>query len=183
MDTKLKHRGSIDTLVYPFIYESSFLCDYEVLTDELCARLCGLIDEVTDSRFKQLLAELQEEVYHANGSIRGKLALLPEHVEQRIADYSALKQLISPKLDGFTLPRGAAPVAELNLAKSNCKKIIRILVRVQEEGVDVPQHIADYFNVLGNIFFTLSVLIIQARGETLVPFISKSYPTRSQTHD
>ena len=183
MDTKLKHRGSVDTLVYPFIYESSSLCDYEVLTDELCARLCELIDAVSDLGFKQLLADLQEEVYHANGSIRGNLALSLQQVERRIADYRALKQLISPKIDGFTLPRGAAPIAALNLAKSNCKKIIRVLVRVQEEGIDVPQHIADYFNVLGNIFFTLSVLIIQARGETLVPFISKSYPTRSQTHD
>lgn len=183
MDTKLKHRGSIDTLVYPFIYESSSLCDYEVLTDELCARLCGLIDEVADLGFKQLLAELQEEVYHANGSIRGKLALSPQQVEHRIADYRSLKQLISPKIDGFTLPRGSSPIAELNLAKSNCKKIIRILVRVREEGIDVPQHLADYFNVLGNLFFTMSILIIQARNETLVPFISKSYPNRSQPHD
>lgn len=33
----LKYFGDIRELCYPFIYEESPLCDYEILTDELCA--------------------------------------------------------------------------------------------------------------------------------------------------
>ena len=38
----LKYSGDIRELCYPFIYEDSPLCDYEIITDELCATLAVL---------------------------------------------------------------------------------------------------------------------------------------------
>jgi len=179
LDKKLAHHGSIDALVYPFIYERSKLCDYEVLTDELCARLCDICDRIGNNRWRRLLEAVQEEVYHANGSIRGKLALSSAAVADRLETYRALRSELSPPLSGFILPRGAAPVGSLHEAKSTCKKIIRILVKLPDEGIDVPQHLADYFNILGNLFFTLAVLVADAQQQPRITFTSNSYNTRT----
>ena len=37
---KLHPKSSLDELCYPFIYEESLLCDYEILTDDL-TRMVG----------------------------------------------------------------------------------------------------------------------------------------------
>jgi len=33
----------LDELCYPFIHETSWLCDYELLTDELCAQIGAVL--------------------------------------------------------------------------------------------------------------------------------------------
>ncbi|USE35375.1 hypothetical protein [Endozoicomonas sp. SCSIO W0465] len=71
----LKHSGDIRELCYPFICEDSPLCDYEIITDELCATLGGVITELEgDERFADIydfLDQLQPRIFHMNGSVRG----------------------------------------------------------------------------------------------------------------
>ena len=51
----LKKSKDIRELCYPFIYEQSVLCDYEIITDELCATLGGVISELEgDERFADM---------------------------------------------------------------------------------------------------------------------------------
>lgn len=62
---------------YSFIFEKSYKCDYEILTDELC-RLVGGILSYTKNGFPEIhseLEKLQPLIYHFNGSIRGKVAV------------------------------------------------------------------------------------------------------------
>jgi len=63
---------------YPFIYEDSSLCDYEIETDSLCSQI-GLAIELlpVESTLRDPLRTLQELVYHQNGSLRGKQAITP----------------------------------------------------------------------------------------------------------
>ncbi len=64
----LKYSGDIRELCYPFIYEDSPLCDYEIITDELCATLGGVISELEgDERFADIydfLDKLQPRIFH-----------------------------------------------------------------------------------------------------------------------
>ncbi len=69
----LKPGKNLDELCYPFIYETAYLCDYEVITDELCghigAVLADLPDEMADLRAD--LEQLQPLAFHLNGSVHG----------------------------------------------------------------------------------------------------------------
>ena len=50
----LKYSGNIRELCYPFIYEESALCDYEILTDELCTLVGCAITELESDPFQQI---------------------------------------------------------------------------------------------------------------------------------
>lgn len=167
----------LDELCYPFIHETSWLCDYELLTDELCAQigavLAALPNEWDDLR--QDLEQLQPLVLHANGSIRGRLALKEADLvwlKSRLQHYR--QQLVVPP-QGFVLPRGSAPVPQLHIVRSNCKKAIRALVRVSEEGREVADILPRFLNLFCNFSFTLTLVINQRRGEAETAFVSLSY--------
>lgn len=173
----LKPGKNLDELCYPFIYETAYLCDYEVVTDELCghigAVLADLPDEMADLRAD--LEQLQPLAFHLNGSVRGRLAIDETHIAwltQRLAHYRAE---VAERLTGFVLPRGAAPVPQLHLARSAAKKAIRALVRVDEEGREVPMLLPRLLNLMCNFCFTLTLVINQRRGMAEVPFKSESY--------
>lgn len=66
-----------DELCYPFIYETASLCDYEVITDELCAHIGAALSHtpVDMPGIAADLDRLQPLAFHLNGSIRGRLAV------------------------------------------------------------------------------------------------------------
>ena len=73
----MKLGKNFDEVCYPFICEISYLCDFEVTTDELCG-LIGSALESTPAEFADLredLDRIQPLAFHINGSIRGKLAV------------------------------------------------------------------------------------------------------------
>lgn len=66
-----------DELCYPFIYETSNLCDFEVVTDELCGHI-GAAYSLLPAGMPDIAADLdrvQPLAFHVNGSIRGRLAI------------------------------------------------------------------------------------------------------------
>lgn len=176
----MKPGKDLDELCYPYIYEPSWLCDYEVLTDELCA-LVGTILAALPADYVDLnadLEQLQPLLFHANGSVRGRLALSDADlawVHARLDHYRAELRDVAP---GFVLPRGAAPVPQLHQARSGCKKAIRALVRVEQEGIAIPDLIPRFLNLLCNLFFVLTRVVNRRRGLTEPAFISLSYPQR-----
>jgi cob(I)alamin adenosyltransferase len=182
---KLKKSNNIDELCYPFIYEHSFLCDYEIHTDAMCRQIGGLIaampSDCEDLRVE--LEQLQPLVYHLNGSIRGKCAVSEEDLSWLLERYRAHKEATADCLSGFVLPRGEPPVALLNAASSDAKKAIRLMVRLhQHEQREIPDVLHRFCNLLCNYFFTLTILINKRRGLKELPFDSASYrmPKRSQ---
>jgi len=178
-------------LCYTYIYDTSWLCDYEVTTDELCAQLgmalsaaetdAALLDFVPD------LDRLQALALHANGSIRGKLAVTEADLDWLHLRYDHFRQEIEARepdrLKNFVLPRGLTPVPDLHQARSTAKKALRCLVRVEEEAHrEIPAEIPRFLNLLCNFCFLLTVLINQRRGLAEPRFVSRSYrlKTRNQ---
>lgn len=173
---------NLDEVCYPFIYESSLKCDYEILTDDLCRQIGGILAEVP-AQLKHVVEELetlQVMVYHLNGSIRGKCAVSEADLEWLLACYVRHKEATADCLSGFVLPRGEAPVAQLNTASSNAKRAIRLMVRLHDqEGVEIPDVLHRFCNVLCNYFFTLTLVVNKSRGLQEVPFVSESYRVRT----
>lgn len=176
----LKKSKNLDEVCYPFILESSCLCDYEVITDELCT-LLGMALSALDPEMDDIatdLDRLQPLAFHANGSIRGHLAVDEEDLiwlGERLNHYSAE---VAGRNRGFVLPRGVTPVPQLHQARSASKKAIRALVRVDEEGIVVPDLLPRLLNRLCNFCFVLTQVINQRRGTEEPEFISKSYAVR-----
>jgi cob(I)alamin adenosyltransferase len=179
---KPKLSKNIDEVCYPYIYEHSLKCDYEILTDELCRQVGGILAEMP-ATFTDIIDELetlQPMIYHLNGSIRGKCALSEENLLWLRERYVCHKQATATSISGFVLPRGKAPIPQLNAASSNAKKAIRLMVRLYEqEGLEIPEQLHRFCNVLCNYFFTLTVVVNQRRGEPEIPFESESYRVRS----
>jgi len=174
---------NIDEVCYPFIYETSLKCDYEIHTDAMCRQLGGILDQIPEglSELRDELEELQPMIYHLNGSIRGKCALSEDDLNWLLERYRAHRDAVADCLSGFVLPRGAAPVPQLNAISSASKVAIRLMVRLHEsEGLEIPDVLHRFCNVLCNYFFTLTLVINQHRGLKEIPFESESYRVRSK---
>ena len=169
-----------DEVCYPFIAESAYLCDFEVVTDELCALIGGAL-AATPPEFDDVradLEQLQPLAFHINGSIRGMLAVSEEDlvwVKARLAYY---REQAGARVHAFVLPRGDAPVPQLHQCRSAAKKAIRCMVRVEEDGREVPGILPRACNLLCNLFFVMTQAINQRRGVEEVPFESRSYKVR-----
>ncbi|WP_212525961.1 hypothetical protein [Actibacterium sp. MT2.3-13A] len=173
----MKPGRDIDEICYPFICETSALCDFEVVTDELCGHIGAALSLLPDD-MPDLAADLdrlQPLAFHVNGSIRGRLAIAETDIvwlKSRLAHYRAE---VADGVDGFVLPRGDMPVPFLNLARSAAKKAIRLMVRIEEEGRAVPAELPRICNVMCNFLFTVILVINRRRGFDETPFVSKSY--------
>ena len=179
----LKKSQDIRELCYPFIYESSPLCDHEIITDELCATLGGAIYELEgDERFGDIydfLCELQPKIFHLNGSIRGKQAIFEEQVHWLLEYFDRYQEEIKGELKGFVLPRGGRPVQLLHACRSQSKKAVRAMVAVDAAGIEVPDVLHRFANILCNLFFRLTVVINRRMGIVEPLYISKSYNPKS----
>ena len=168
---------NMDEVCYPFIHETSYLCDFEVITDELCAQIGAVLaylgEEFSDLRTD--LEQLQPLAFHLNGSVRGRLAVEESDLNwlnQRLRHY---REQLDERQQRFVLPRGEVPVPQLNQARSNAKKAIRALVRVDQEGKAVPAILPRLCNLMCNFFFVLTLVVNQRRGFVETAFVSKSY--------
>jgi len=173
----MKPGRNLDELCYPFIYETSSLCDFEVVTEELCGHIGVILSLLPEAMYDiaQDLDRLQPLAFHVNGSIRGRLAIEEADIRwlnERLIHY---REEVGDRINGFVLPRGVAPVPQLHLARSAAKKAIRAMVRVEQEGKTVPMELPRLCNLMCNFFFTLTVVINQRRGFIETPFVSKSY--------
>ena len=178
---KPKLSKNIDEVCYPYIYEDSLKCDYEIHTDAMCRQLGGILSLIPEDLPDLIaeLAQLQPILYHLNGSIRGKCAVSEADLTWLRDCYGRHRDAVSDCLSGFVLPRGRAPVPELNAASSSAKVAIRLMVRLHaNEGVEIPEVLHRFCNVLCNYYFTLTLVINRHRGEPEVPFESASYRVR-----
>lgn len=172
----------MNELCYPFIHETSYLCDFEVITDELCTQIgmawSAMGDDFGD--IKQDLQWVQPLAFHLNGSIRGRLAITESDLARVEALYIHYRDLIPPLDHRFILPQGVAPVPQLHICRSNAKKAIRAMVRVEQEGREVPELLPRLCNLLCNLFFILTLVINHRRGVVEKPFESLSYGPMSR---
>ncbi len=154
---------------YSFLKESSNQCDYEINTDRLASFL-GLSMHYIKHIEQADLLFLCETIYHANGSIRGKNAINQnrfEKVEQLYKKYEvAFKE--------FYLPTGCIGASYLHVLRSECKNIVRWIVKIQEKQV-VDDNIYELFNLLSNLFFVMALYENEKEGYEEKVFQSLSY--------
>jgi len=178
----MKNSKNWDEVCYPFIHETSCLCDFEVVTDEWCA-VIGAALCATPADFSDIAADLdriQPLAFHINGSIRGKLAVDEAYVQWVLSRLQHYRQELGPREHAFVLPRGTAPVPQLHQARSLAKKAIRAMVRVEQEGRAVPEVLPRLCNALCNLFFLMTLACNLRRDVQEVPFESKSYNVRDR---
>jgi len=171
-------RRDTDENCYPFLHEASALCDFEVATDSLCGHIGAAVSLLAEPGMDDIRADLalvQPLAFHANGSLRGRLAVGEQDIawlKQRLAWWRAQP---GGRVAHFVLPRGGMPVPFLHLGRSACKQAVRALVRVRAEGRVVPEQVPRLLEVLCNLLFTLALVINHRRGLDEVPFHSLSY--------
>ena len=176
----MKSSKNWDEVCYPFIHETASLCDFEVMTDEWCT-LIGMAFSATPADLADIaedLAHIQPLAFHVNGSIRGKLAIEEADVQWVLQRMQHYRQALGEREYVFVLPRGTAPVPQLHQARSAAKKAIRAMVRVAQEGREVPEVLPRICNALCNLFFLMTLTVNMRRGLEEVPFVSKSYKAR-----
>lgn len=174
----MKHSRDIDENCYPFIYEAGHLCDFEAFTDELCGHIGAAVSLLPDAGCDDLradLAQMQPLAFHANGSVRGRLAVGEADIAWLKARLAHWRAQPGGSVASFVLPRGTQPVPCLHLGRAACKKAIRALVRVEAEGITVPMEVPRLLNLLCNVLFTLTLVINRRRGLDEVEFVSLSY--------
>ncbi|KJG08802.1 cobalamin adenosyltransferase [Photobacterium kishitanii] len=172
----LKFSGDIDELAYPFIFEDSPLCDFEILTDELCTYVGLAISQLDDGEVQQSLIWLQPRIFHLNGSIRGKCGIFEADISKLKADYHYFRSQVSDNNKRFVLPRGVGPVVQLHQCRSLAKKVVRQLVKVDAVGKKVPSTLPRFSNLLVNYLFALTRVLNQQAGIEEPEYISINYP-------
>ncbi|UJF18737.1 cobalamin adenosyltransferase [Vibrio sp. SS-MA-C1-2] len=172
----IKYSGVIDELSYPFIFEDSSLCDFEILTDELCTVTGLALTQIEDNEIRSSLDALQPKIFHLNGSIRGKVGITEQDITALIAEYHYFKDKVEDSGKRFVLPRGRGAVVQLHYCRSLSKKVVRALVKVDAEGKNVPETLPRFANVLVNYYFALTRLLNQYEGIEEPEYVSINYP-------
>jgi len=163
---------------YPFMREKSCLVDYEIRTDSFTTRIGECISILKkDAIFEEIcsiLQKIQPLAYHANGSVRGRLAIEKEDMDWLNFVYDDFVARAGEKIKQFVLPQGHEAACALHICRSEAKKSYRALHKVSEER-EVHEVLFQFLGLLANIFFVLAVEANTLTNTEEVPFISKSY--------
>ncbi|MCE9952800.1 MULTISPECIES: ATP--cob(I)alamin adenosyltransferase [Aeromonas] len=166
-------------LCYPFIFETSLKCDFEIATDELCCQVGAVLSHLApDADTEPMLADLaalQRLIYNLNGSVRGKLGIFDADLEWLKARYDYYNEASRGSVTGFVLPQGPQPIPTLHLCRCGSKKVVRLLVRLEESEVTFDPILYRFANLLANFFFVLTVYLKQRWQVPEVPYVSINY--------
>ena len=163
---------------YPFMREASCLVDYEIRTDSLTTQIGQAIaiveQEENTAEIVAILKEIQPLAYHANGSVRGRLAITEADLAWLDNVYDDFVLRAGDAIRQFVLPQGSLGATALHTCRSEAKKSFRTLHKVSEER-DVPEILFQFLGLLANVLFVLSVEVNKLNKIEEVSFISKSY--------
>lgn len=168
---------------YPFMREKSCFVDYEIRTDSLTTRIGAVMPTLVDDVHGQLVLEdlkvIQPLAYHANGSVRGKLAITQEDVAWLSERYDFYVGEVKETIQQFLLPQGVESATRLHICRSEAKKSYRALHKVSEEK-EVAEILFDFLGLLANVLFVMAVYMNKQHACEEIVFISKSYPMKKK---
>lgn len=75
----------------------------------------------------------------------------------------------------FRAAAGPQPIPTLHLCRCGSKKVVRLLVRLEECGVAFDPILYRFANLLANFFFVLTVYLKQRWQVPEVPYVSINY--------
>ncbi len=173
----IKFSGDIDELSYPYIFEHSALCDFEIMTDELCTYIGLALSQIDDEEVVKSLSWLQPKIFDLNGSIRGTCAISEQDITLLKQGYHYFKSRVDDNNKRFVLPRGVGAVALLHQSRSLSKKATRQMVLIDKEGIEVPETLPRFSNLLVNYLFAVTRYLNQQQGIEEPEYVSNCYPT------
>lgn len=156
---------------YPFMQEKSLKCDYEIESDYLVSVLGSILADET-LPFYDDVHWLCTQVYHANGSIRGKLAITQEELKQIESMYDRYAKEYPCTM--FVLPRGSKLACKFHEARCLAKRVVRIAEKINLEQ-EVAYELLEFLNILANLLFMMALAANVKAGIKEEEFISKSY--------
>ena len=164
---------------YPFMREKSCLVDYEIRTDSLTTSIGNVFTYLTNKEQMVIddLRVIQPLCYHANGSVRGQLAITEADVQWLSERYDYYVEQTGDITKKFVLPQGNGAASALHIARSDAKKSYRALHKVSEER-EVPEILFNFLGLLANVCFVLAVYVNQINDIQEIPFESKSYKVK-----
>lgn len=156
---------------YPFLDSQDLRCDYELTSDYL-ASVFGLLASQT-SNYQEFYLWCCDKVYHANGSVRGKLAIDENDFEYLLNFYNELETSYGP-IKHFVIPSGVQEACQLHLARCECKKLVRLMYKLNET-YEVAPILFDFISLLSNTCFMLALVVNKEQAYQEQVFVSKSY--------
>lgn len=172
----VKEKYKTDFISYPFLKEEFGSCDHELLTDRLSSELALISTKLKSyPRERDLIDYLVSQVYHINGSIRGKVAITEDDVLFLHNKYLFYKDEVKDIVNGFLLPTGCEVSCLLHLARCSGKQVVRNMHKTERNGLLIDSKLYDFMNIFSNLMFTLSIYINKCENYTEKKFISKSY--------
>lgn len=165
-------------LCYPFMRESASTVDFEIRTDSLTTRIGEAASLTSDTpQVHQDLMKLLPMAYHLNGSVRGKMAISEEDLQELSGLYDKYVEEVKDEIKTFLLPQGTQAACVLHVCRSEAKKSVRALHKISLER-KVPEILFDYTHLLANVLFVMAVYVNKVSRVDEIPFTSKSYKVR-----
>lgn len=157
--------------------EKSCKVDYEVLSDALTVSIGLVIPHLTND-YEQVLVDdlrhLQHLAYHANGSVRGMLAITEEDVNWLSDRYDFYCEQVGDKMKQFVIPQGCLAALHLHEVRNDAKIVYRALHHAHKEA-PVNELLFKFTGLLSNVACAMAFYVNQLNDVDEIPFQTKSY--------
>ena len=156
--------------------EKSCKVDYEVFSDALAVSIGMVLPYLTEKEGPLLedLKHIQMLCYHANGSVRGMLAIKQEDVDWLSGRYDFYAAEAGEAMKQFVLPQGPLATMMLHQVRNDAKLVYRALHHVNKEE-PVSELLFQFTGLLSNLACTMAFFVNKVHGIPEVPFHTKSY--------
>lgn len=164
-------------ICYTYMREKSCKVDYEVLSDALTVSLGMVLPYLTkdtEQIVKHDLRKIQELAYHANGSVRGLLAINEKDVEWLSSRYDFYCEQVGDKMKQFVIPQGCLATMHLHQVRNDAKLVYRALHHANKEE-RVPDILFKFTGLLSNVAAVMALYVNELNGIEEIPFHTKSY--------
>lgn len=169
---------------YPFLADedADLRCDFEILTDRISS-MAGVLASMCPERRDEIV-RVDELVYHANPTLRTHMSITEDEIEWLCQRVRQLEQEAEPE-DGpsegrtrpkMVLPGGTTRAAYAHVIRVEGKQMVRTLYRARERGLDFPNTLIDFANLVSGYFHALSIWLNRHDGYEEIPFTSRNYP-------
>lgn len=172
---------------YPFLADSDtdIRCDFEIHTDRMSS-MAGVIASMCPERREEIL-KVDELIYHANPTLRTFMSITDEEIEwlhERLVELKSECDAANAFPETGTkcrtvLPAGTTRGAYAHVLRVEGKQMVRILYRARERGIEFPNSLIDFANLVSGYFHMLGIWMNMKDGFKEIPFVSRNYTSRA----
>ena len=163
-------------ICYTYMREKSCKVDYEILSDALTVSVGVVLPYLTEKEKKvaEDLKHIQLLCYHANGSVRGMLAVEPKDIDWLSECYDYYAAEVGETMKQFVLPQGTLATMMLHQVRNDAKLVYRALHHAHKEE-PVSELLFQFTGLLSNVACAMALYVNKINDVAEVPFHTKSY--------